>query len=325
MYKIIESAAEEALSADGLSRDTALRLINIENLEEIHFLAAHANMIARAIKGHSVELCSIINARSGKCSENCRFCAQSAHNKADITVYPLMDKEPILEAARQARRYNVSRFSIVTSGKGVKRGEELEKIAEMIAGVSEIGLSPCASLGILDDESAAFLKKAGLVSYHHNLETAPAYYPEICTTHSIEDRINTARRAKDQGFRLCCGGIIGLGETREMRVDFALTLKSLQPESVPLNFLNPIPGTPLQDLPALSPMEILKTISVFRLILPDVDIRTCGGREKNLRGLQPMMFLAGANATMTGNYLTTSGRNPQDDIQDVIDLGLNIK
>ncbi|MEW5723321.1 MAG: biotin synthase BioB [Thermodesulfobacteriota bacterium] len=322
---LIDHVAEKALSGEGLPQELALRLLRIEAPEDIHLLLARANQVRRRTRGDEIELCAIVNARSGRCPEDCAFCAQSARYRTDIDVYPLLAPEKIVEAARAAGEQGVSRFSVVISGKGVRPGPELDRIAEAIRGIAGLGLSPCASLGILNEESAGVLKEAGLVSYHHNLETSPDFYPRICTTHSIEERLQTARLAKATGFRLCCGGIIGLGEPPESRVKLAYALRDLGPDSVPLNFLNPIPGTPLQDQPPLPPLEILKTIALFRLVLPHVDIRTCGGRERNLRGLQPLMFLAGANATMTGNYLTTTGRSPREDVQDILDLGLKLK
>jgi len=322
---LITRAAATALSPEGLDRDTAVRLLDLEAPEDIHLLMAEANRLRSLTLGDQIELCAIVNARSGRCGEDCAFCAQSIHHQAQIETYALLDQAAIMETAAAARSLGVTRFSIVISGKGVSPGRELNRIAQAIEAVADLGLSPCASLGLLDDESARVLKAAGLVTYHHNLETAPEFYPKICTTHSITERIETARRAKDHGFRLCCGGIFGLGESRRMRAALALALRDLQPDSVPLNVLNPIPGTPLAGAPPLSPLEILKTIAVFRLIFPRTDLRTCGGRERNLRGLQPLMFLAGANATMTGNYLTTTGRSPEEDLRDIEDLGLKIK
>ncbi|HCX89131.1 MAG TPA: biotin synthase BioB, partial [Deltaproteobacteria bacterium] len=187
---------------------------------------------------------------------------------------------------------------------------------------SRIAIGRCASLGTLTRETARDLKKAGLERYHHNLETSESFFPKICTTHSYKERVNTIKIAQEEGFRVCCGGIFGLGETLEQRLEFAFTLKELGVDSIPLNFLNPIPGTPLENAPPIPPMEILKIIAVFRFIHPTKDIRVCGGRQRNLRGIQPLMYLAGANATMIGNYLTTPGSNPKEDLQLIEDLML---
>ncbi|MFH1091109.1 MAG: biotin synthase BioB [Pseudomonadota bacterium] len=321
----IDAALEAALSPSGLSRGEALGLTAMGAPEEIVYLLARANMVRHSLVGDEIELCAIVNARSGRCTEDCAFCAQSGRHKTVIEIYPLLSVKKILEAAKAAQAQGVKRFSIVTSGRGIAPGPELDRIAEAIRGISELGLSPCASLGLLDEAAAQILREAGLVSYHHNLETSPNFYPEICSTHFFDQRLRTVRLAKEYGFRLCSGGIIGLGESRADRVDLALTLRDLGVDSVPMNFLNPIPGTPLENVPPLEPLEILKTIAVYRLIMPRAAIRTCGGREQNLRGLQALMFLAGANATMTGNYLTTHGRRPEDDVQDIIDLGLKLK
>jgi biotin synthase len=193
----------------------------------------------------------------------------------------------------------------------------------VVAALAESGrLRPCASLGLLTPEIANTLKKAGLVRYHHNIETAPSFYPAICSTHSIEARLETIRIAQAAGLEVCSGGILGLGESREQRVEMAFTLRRLGVDSVALNFLTPIPGTPLEGRQPLPPLEALKTIALFRFILPQADVRTCGGREKGLRTLQPLMYPAGSNGTMIGNYLTTEGRDPAVDIQEIIDLGL---
>ncbi|MEW6265809.1 MAG: biotin synthase BioB [Thermodesulfobacteriota bacterium] len=325
MIKEIETAPEKALSSQGLTPEEARRLLEIERPEEIFFLLAQANLVRRLTRGDEIELCAIINAKSGRCSEDCAFCAQSAHFRVKVDAFPLLQPEAVIQAAAQAKTWGVSRFSLVISGREVTIGPELDQIAAAIEGLAGLGLSPCASLGLLDEKAANVLKNAGLRTYHHNLETAPSFFPRICSTHTMADRLRTARLAKTAGFRLCCGGIIGLGESRDERVELAFTLRGLEPDSVPLNFLNPIPGTPLEAVPPLSPLEILKTIAVFRLVMPRTDLRTCGGREKNLRGLQALMFLAGANATMTGNYLTTSGRGPQEDVRDILDLGLKIR
>ncbi|MBI5583086.1 MAG: biotin synthase BioB [Deltaproteobacteria bacterium] len=282
-----------------------------------------ADKIRRQFKGDEIDLCSIINAKSGRCTEDCRFCAQSAHHPTRIARYPLLPEKELLAAAAGAAASGAGRFSLVTSGRSLLKPGELERICRVIARLREQkALSPCASLGLLTPDQARALQEAGLVRYHHNLETGPAFYGSICSTHTFADRVKTLEIARAQGFSLCSGGIFGLGETLKDRLDLALTLKKLQVDSVPLNFLNPIPKTPLEHQPPLSPLEILKSIALFRFILPQADIRSCGGREKALRTLQPLMYLAGCNGTMIGNYLTTDGRAPGEDIQEIIDLGL---
>jgi len=235
---------------------------------------------------------------------------------------PLLDASEIVEKAKLAKGNRAHRFSIVTSGRGITNASELEKICEYIREISEDSdLIPCASLGILSDEQFHYLRDAGLKRYHHNLETAKSHFPAICSTHSFDERIQTILMAKKEGFEICSGGIFGLGETPEQRIELAFTLRDLDVDSVPLNFLNPVSGTPAEKYPLLAPLEVLKTIALFRFILPEKGIRVCGGREVSLRTLQPLMYLAGANGAMIGNYLTTGGRDAKIDLQEIMDLG----
>lgn len=278
------------------------------------FAAAHA-LRERAF-GNRIELCSIINAKSGRCAENCAFCAQSGHHATETPVFPLKSREEIVAGARQAAAANAHCYGIVSSGTRVRAGEEFERI---LAALREIRatttIEPSASLGILDAESARALKEAGCVTYHHNLETARSFFPQICTTHDYEEDVRTVQIAKAAGLKVCCGGIFGLGESLEQRVELCLTLRELDVDSIPLNFLNPIPGTPLEDLRQLTPMDCLRIIALFRLVHPTKRISVCGGREPNLRDYQSWIFMAGASGTMVGNYLTTSGRNQEADLQ----------
>ncbi len=315
--------ARKVLSGEALTQQEARRIARIKKPEAIMELLFWANEVRHRHKGNTVDLCAIINAKSGRCSEDCTFCAQSSHYPARTQKYPLLSESELLEAAGRARSQGAARFSLVTSGRSLLNPKELERICRVISGLAKKQkISPCASLGLLTPELAEALKKAGLVRYHHNLETGPRHYPSICTTHSFSDRLATLRIAREAGFNLCSGGIFGLGETVNDRVEMAFILKEMKVESVPLNFLNPIPGTPLASQAPLPPLEILKSIALFRLILPEADIRTCGGREKALRTLQPLMYLAGCNGTMIGNYLTTEGRSPEVDLQEISDLGL---
>jgi biotin synthase len=235
----------------------------------------------------------------------------------------LVPLDELLAAAENSLNSGAGRFSLVTSGRGLTSPQEIAVICQVITALAREGrISPCASLGLLTPETASTLKKAGLVRYHHNIETAPSFYPSICSTHSIEARLETIRIARAAGLEICSGGILGLGETWEQRIEMALALRELGVDSIPLNFLNPIPGTPLEGQPPLPPLEILKSIALFRFIVPRADIRTCGGRERGLRTLQPLMYLAGCNGTMIGSYLTTEGRSPEIDLQEILDLGL---
>jgi biotin synthase len=278
-------------------------------------ILAGANELRERIFGNRVELCSIINAKSGRCAENCAFCAQSSHFQTDAPVFPLKSREEILDGARRAEAEGSHCFGIVTSGTRI-RGKELEDVLAAIREIrAETSIAPSASLGLLDEETAEKLAEAGCATYHHNLETARSFFPNICTTHDYQEDVRTVQLAKAAGMKVCCGGIFGLGESLEQRVELAFTLRELQVDSVPLNFLNPIPGTPLENNNQLTPMDCLRIIALFRYALPERRISVCGGREKNLRDLQSWIFLAGASGTMIGNYLTTSGRDRGMDLQ----------
>jgi len=315
--------ARAVCSGYRVDRATALALHETPDRDLLELLAG-ADRIRRHFKGNKATLCSIVNAKSGRCPENCAFCSQSAHHKSDIPVFPLLSEEEIVAHFQAASAYPIDRFGIVMSGKGLEVGGEAEVLCRTIRRIRESanGMTVCASLGILSDEVAALVKKAGLQSYHHNVETSRGFFPRVCSTHQFEERVNTVRTAKRAGFQVCCGGIFGLGESAEDRVDLAMLLRELEVDSVPLNFLVPIPGTKLADAIPLEPVEILKIIALFRYVLPEKDIRVCGGRETNLRDLQGLVFFAGANGFMLGNYLTTKGRSPEDDLQLLGDLGL---
>lgn len=284
-------------------------------------LMAAADQIRETFKGKKISLCGIVNAKSGLCTEDCSFCPQSAHYATTAPEYPLMKKENIIEAARQARMAGAHMFAIVTSGTRVNNESEWNEIYESIGEIADLGMKPCASLGMLGMEQAARLKKAGLFRYHHNLETARSNFSHICTTHDYQEDIDTVLAAKHVGLSTCSGGIIGLGESMEQRIELALTLRELDVDCVPFNILNPRPGTPLEHAERLSPVELLVTIAVYRFILAGKDIKLCGGKEANLRQLLPLGMIAGSNALMIGNYLTTSGRSPDLDKEMIRDLG----
>lgn len=286
---------------------------------------AGAQLIKEKHLGERIDLCSIINAKSGRCSEDCSFCAQSVHYQTDGPVYPLKSVEEIVEGAKKAQIAGNHCYGIVTSGTGITPGEEFEQILSALRLIkSETDIAPSASLGILDKASATALAEAGCKTYHHNLETARSFFPEICSTHSYEDDVETIRCAKAAGMEVCCGGIFGLGESIDQRYEMALTLRELDVDSVPLNFLNPVTGTPLQDAKLLSPMDCLRIICLYRYLLPTKRITICGGREKNLRDFQSAIFMAGASGMMIGNYLTTSGRNYDTDVQMLNDAEVTI-
>ncbi len=323
MLKYIFDLTESILNGSDISYDDASKLLGISEQKDIISLISYANIIREKFKGPDIDTCAIINARSGKCGEDCKFCSQSSHYRTDIESYPLVDTEIIIKKAKCAIEIKAGRFGIVVSGRGTKNSDDFNSICSSLEDIqSNVPISGCASLGVLTKETAALLKKAGLKRYHHNLETAESFFPNICTTHSYEERLETLKIAKEVGFEVCCGGIFGIGESAEQRLEFAFALKDLDVDSIPLNFLNPIPGTPLENEPPLPPLEILKIIAIFRFVNPTRDIRICGGRQKNLRNTQALMYIAGANAVMIGDYLTVPGSDPGEDLQLIKDLML---
>lgn len=317
--------ADKVLAGGAIGADEALTLSGVTGTDR-YLLFAEAARIRDHYVGTAVHLCSIINAKSGRCAENCAFCAQSAHHDTGVEVYPLVDEDEIVRCAVLAEQNGAGCYGIVTSGTSINSADELERVCRAVTRIkSETGISPSCSLGIMGQDTALRLKDAGMETYHHNLETARSFFPNICTTHDYEDDVATIRAAKAVGLKVCCGGIFGLGESFAQRIEMALTLRELNVDSVPLNFLNPVAGTRLESADNLTPLECLTIIAVYRFLLPDTRLSVCGGREKNLRELQSWMFLAGADGTMTGNYLTTPGRPPELDRQMLKDLVLSVE
>lgn len=314
MKNIIE-LSEKVINGGKLREDEALAILKAKG-SELSLFFAGAHRIKEHFLGDKIDLCSIINAKSGRCAENCSFCAQSAHSRTDAPVYPIVSNEDIIEGAKNAAMENSHCFGIVTSGSRVTKGEEFDRILKAIREIREtLDIEPSASLGILDRERALELAQAGCVTYHHNLETSRSFFPSICTTHDYEDDVETVRHAKEAGMKVCCGGIFGLGESPAQRVELALTIRELDVNSIPINFLRPIEGTPLENADYLTPLDCLRIVALFRYVNPDKQISVCGGREHNLRDFQSWIFLAGASGTMVGNYLTTKGRNREDDLR----------
>jgi biotin synthase len=315
--------ADQVINGQHISPEEARDILSIGNMTDIFSLMAEANRVRHHFKGNRIDLCAIINARSGKCSEDCAFCAQSVHHKTKIDEYPLMPTDTLTGRARNTADLKARRLSLVTSGRGINTEHDIEQICTALRQIkNNLAIRLCASLGTVSKDTLLRFKEAGLERYHHNLETSESFFPNICTTHTYQERVETVKNAKAAGLNVCSGALFGLGEEREHRIELAFALKELDVDSVPLNFLTPIPGTPLADAKPLPPLEILKTIAMFRFVLPDKDIRICGGREINLRGLQAFTYIAGANGTMIGNYLTTSGREASHDLQDIHDLSL---
>lgn len=276
-------------------------------------LLALAGKARREHTGNHLEVCGIINAKSGKCSEDCKFCAQSAHYNTSVQEYPLKSCDQIVEAAKKAKRDGAKRFGIVTSGNRLTE-EELEVVSSAVRVIRDnVGILPCASLGALKDEEFGLLKSAGLDRYHHNIETSERFYSSIVSTHGYSERVNTVKAAKNAGLEVCSGGILGLGEKWEDRIDMALLLKELDVDSVPLNFLVPVKGTPLEGSGSISPIDAIRAIAIFRIALKDKTLKVVAGRESILKDFQGMMFAAGANGMMVGGYLTVAGRSVEED------------
>lgn len=318
----LDRTGRAVLDGAKIDFETALRLIHLEGADIFHLLA-WANRIREHFRGNQVHLCSIVNAKSGACPEDCKFCAQSVHYQTGIQVYPFLKTEQVVPAAEEAKQNHVQALGLVAAWKGLRPGKLLDDVCERIEDVAKTGIRADASLGIIEErEVAQRLRDAGLAYYNHNLETARSFFPRICSTHTYDDRVRTIEHLRAVGIKICSGGIIGMGETRAQRVELAMELRDLDVDMLPMNFLNPIPGTPMAKNDPLTPMECLKTIAVFRHILPNKEIMVAGGREVNLREMQSLMFTAGASATMIGNYLTTTGRNADDDLRMIRDLGL---
>jgi biotin synthase len=316
LASIFSHAAENRPLSDAEIR--ALLEVAPDQLPEMLSLARE---LARLAFGRIVSLCAIVNAKSGSCPEDCAFCAQSAHGRADAPIYPLVDLEEVLEAARQAKAAGARRFSVVLSGTSPEPGE-FALLLDMVRAIAALGLVADTSPGILDRDRLALLQEAGLSGYHHNLETARSFFPQICTTHAYDEDVAAVVAAKDLGLYVCSGGIFGLGETWEQRAEFLLDLRSLGVDSVPVNFLNPIPGTPLEHLPVLESAEARKILALARFLLPRAAIRVCGGRPAVFGNVVLPVLSSGASGLMIGDYLTTPGADPARDLREVREAGL---
>jgi len=318
----IATVLDRVLNGDLIEQPIIAKLASASG-SDLWDLFSAAGRVRSHFRGSTVDICSIVNAKSGACSEDCSYCAQSIHHSTGVSVYPLISVDRMAEAAVSAKQNGAKRFCIVTSGRGIDSPEDLENIAGGIQAVRDAGLSPCATLGTLTKDQLARLRNAGLARYHHNIETSREYFSHICTTHSFEERLDVLAHARSLGLSACSGGIFGMGETMLDRISMAFTLRELDVDSVPINFLMPIMGTPLGSITAIAPLDALHSIALFRLVLPNKEIRICGGRGTALHTLHPLIFMAGADGFMIGNYLTRSGLNPEDDLKMVQDLGLS--
>jgi biotin synthase len=313
--------ARRVIAGGEITRDEADKLFRLEG-EDVYDLFYAAHKVRRHFHGNRVTFCSILPTKFGNCSEDCKFCAQSGHFDTGIQPHAMMNGEEVAQACADARDNGASAFGIVNSGRGPNQ-REWSKIMEAVHAMKKVdGICHCATLGTLTEEQAKDLKAAGVRRINHNIETSKEFYPQIVTTHTWQERVDTVRLAQRVGLEACCGCIFGMGETVADRVSVAFSLRELNPSVVPLNFLFPIPGTPLENAPRLRPLEILKIIAVMRLILPRQDLKIAGGREKNLRDLQSWIFYVGGTSGLIGNYLATAGRPNREDLQMIEDLEL---
>lgn len=320
----IEQCGKRVLNGGMLSEKEALELIRASDPAEYKILREISQAVFRKFCSADADICSLVNAKSGSCGEDCRFCAQSSYYNVDVTEYPLMKPEEIAARARQAERAGTQRFCIVTSGNALSADDFKNVIKAFTLIRRQTNLALDGSLGVLEDHQLRLLKQAGVTRLNHNLETSERFFPRICTTHSYKDRYNTVLKIKKHKIGVCSGGIIGLGESEEDRVSLAFALQRLDVDCVPLNILNPRKGTPFQNNRKLSPQEIIKTIAVFRLILRHIPLKIAGGREVNLGDHQVDALRAGANGIIIGGYLTTRGNPVQDDLRLLRKAGLKV-
>lgn len=328
MKNFIEKLKNKILAGEKIEFQEAKVLIEIklDDSESLNKLFLSADEIREKFCGNRFDLCTIINAKSGKCSEDCKYCAQSSYFKTNATIYPLVSAKIALEEAKKVEKEGANRFSLVTSGKGVlNNSEDLKKLENIYKKLKEeTKLSLCASHGICDKDVLLKLKKSGVTTYHHNLESCKDFYSNICLTHTYDDRVRTILNAKEVGLKVCSGGILGLGESPIDRIKLAFELRELDVDSVPINILTPIAGTPLENAKGVEPLELIKTMSVFRFILPNKALRYAGGRIK-LGEYQALGIRAGINSALTGNFLTTTGNSIESDKKMIKGEGYEIK
>lgn len=318
----IDRLAEGVLSGRAVTGDEALAILHVPD-EALPALLTAADRLRRHFRGQAVALCAICNARSGRCDQDCAFCAQSIHYETEAPVYSFIAAKAIRQGAVRARQSGARNFSIVTAGKRLSR-PDLQRAGRAVTMIRRTGVRPCASLGILTEEELLALREAGLARYHHNLETGRSFYGRICTTRTFDDNVAVLRRARQAGLEVCSGALMGLGESAAQRVELFLELRELGVDSVPLNFLVPVPGTPLADMKELTPLDCLRIVAAARFILPDRHLLIAGGRRENLRQLESLLFWAGASGLMIGDLLTTAGPPAEEDRQMIADLGLPI-
>ena len=320
--ELIHGMIELALKGQSISSDKALQLESFTH-EELDYLFIGTDRIRDKFKGDDVKICSIVNAKSGRCVEDCSFCAQSSSFQTDAPETELMSVEEMVAAAKEAEAFGANEFSIVASGTKMDDRKELDKVIAAVRRIkAETKLETCCSLGLMELDDLKELKAAGLDRCHHNLETAASFFNKIVTTHTYEDEVKAIQNAKEAGLQVCVGGIFGMGETFAQRVELAFSIRELGTQSLPINFLKPIDGTGLDHLETIEYYDALKTIALLRLVLPKIDLFVCGGREEVMTDKQEHLFSAGANGILGGNYLTTKGQDPKRDIEMIQSLGL---
>ncbi|MGC8561060.1 MAG: biotin synthase BioB [Phycisphaerae bacterium] len=322
MLESVSEIAQRVLGGELITRREARELQAVGG-DDIYDLFYWANKIRIRFKGRDVRFCAIVAAKVGGCSEDCKFCAQSSHYQTTVQGQSFLTDDQIIASAEHAHHVGADSFGIVNSGRGPTRAEMESWLGPLLGKIASEGKTrACATLGALTPQTAEFLHQSGVRRVNHNLETSERFYPQIVSTHPYSERIKTLQNAKAAGLSLCSGGIFGMGETWDDRFDMVFALRDIGVDVMPVNFLNAIAGTPLENQPKLPPMECLKIISICRFINPTVELKVAGGREVCLRDLQSWIFFAGADSTMIGNYLTTYGRSPETDHQMVRDLGL---
>ncbi|MDE1814361.1 MAG: biotin synthase BioB [Thaumarchaeota archaeon] len=314
---------DKVLTGHRISKAESEKLINVSD-DSLHILSDAANEITRKLCGNIVDVEALINAKKGKCQEDCSFCSQSAFFKTGIDTYKLLPSETIVQNAMLAKKDGVKSFCLVCAWRGPTE-KDFEQISSIIEKINqEVGIEVNCSLGFINEEMALRLKKLGVKRYNHNLEAPRSFFEKICTTHTYDDRMKTNLIVKNVGLELCCGGIIGMGETRMQRLELGLDLTELEPEECPINMLMPQKGTPLELQTRLSISEILRTIAVFRFLMPKTILKIAGGREVHLINDQERVLLGGANGIITGGYLTMGGNKPRDDFQMISKIGLEV-
>ncbi len=317
----ITKCKEKVLSDQKISQEEARILINVSD-DILEHLSCAANEITRKFNGDIVDVETLINAKKGNCPEDCSFCSQSAFYKSGIDTYKLLPSEIIIDNAKKAKEDGVKSFCLVCAWRGPSE-HDFDQICNIVQKVNNIGIEVNCSLGFITEEMAIRLKNLGVKRYNHNLESARSFFPNICTTHTYQDRIDTAKIVKKNGLELCCGGIIGMGESRMQRLEMGFDLSELSPEECPINILVPQKGTPLESQKKLLLGEILRIIAVYRFLMPKTILKIAGGREIHLANDQEKVLLGGANGIITGGYLTIGGNTPRDDFQMISEIGLD--